>query len=127
MSRAKTLPINSDKLKELVLNHGTVSSVSEEAGFATSSLSSTFSRGAISVQMAKLLDVTFGIKYESYKPEEKKEEPIEEKPNAETEVISKDEALLKTIISQLSALNNGLNAIYKKLEQIDADVKVWEE
>ena len=125
-SRQTTRPIDGEKLKELVLSKGNLTDVSEDIGYSRQAILAAIRNNKITLPMATLLEQTFGIKYEAYKPEEKKEEPVKEKPKPETEVISKDEAQLKTIITQLSALNNGLTAIFKKLEEIDADLKVWE-
>lgn len=123
MKKASTMPINGEKLRELVLNRGHISVISEELGYSRTALGIAIKNNKISKPMISLLDSMYGIKYEDYKPEEpKKEEPVpEEKPTTETEVISKDEALLKTIISQLGALNNSLAAIYQKLEEINGN------
>lgn len=121
------MPINGEKLRELVLNKGHLTVISEELGYSRTALGIAIKSNKISKPMISLLDSMCGIKYEDYKPEEpKKEEPVIEKPTTETEVISKDEAQLKTIISQLGALNNSLVAILTKLNEIDADIKVWE-
>ena len=125
-SRQTTRPIDGEKLKELILSKGNLTSVSEDIGYSSQAILTAIKNNAISLPMATLLEQTFNIKYEAYKPEEKKEEPVIEKPKPETEVISKDEAQLKTIITQLSALNNALTTIYRKLEDIDSDLKVWE-
>ena len=122
MSRAKSLPIDGEKLRQLIHSKGHyLIDISEEMGYGISTLSQVIRRGKITNAMAYMLDSMYGIKYQEYAPT--KEEPIEEKPKPETEVISKDEAQLKTIIAQLSALNNGLTAIYQKLEEINGNQK----
>ena len=122
VSRAKSLPIDGEKLRQLIHSKGHyLIDISEEMGYGISTLSQVIRRGKITNAMAYMLDSMYGIKYQEYAPT--KEEPIEEKPKPETEVISKDEAQLKTIIAQLSALNNGLTAIYQKLEEINGNQK----
>ena len=117
MSRAKTRPIDGQKLKSLILDRGYITHISADIGYSPSRIHQAINDNRISMQMATILEAKFGIKYEDYKPEEK--EPVQEdEPIIETTVVSKDEALLKTIITQLSALNNGLTAIYKKLEEL---------
>lgn len=120
MKKASTMPINGEKLRELVLNRGHISVISEELGYSRTALGIAIKNNKISKPMISLLDSMYGIKYEDYKPEEpKKEEPVlEDRPTTETEVVSRDEALLKNIVAQLGALNNSLTAIYQKLEEI---------
>ena len=125
VSRTKTMPIDGGKLRGLIHNKGFyMMDMSLEMGYGISTLSQAIRRGNITNAMAYMLDNKYGIKYEDYAP--KKEEPVIEKPATETEVISKGEALLKTIVAQLGALNNSLVAILTKLNEIDADIKVWE-
>ena len=120
VSKAKSTPIDSDKLRGIIHSRGYYAmDMSLEMGYGISTLSQTIRRGNITNAMAYMLESKYGIKYEDYAP--KKEEPVIEKPTTETEVISKDEALLKTIISQLGALNNSLTAIYQKLEEINGN------
>lgn len=121
MSKAKSMPIDGGKLRGIIQSKGYYAmDMSLEMGYGISTLSQAIRRGNITYAMAYMLESKYGIKYEDYKPEEKKE-PATEKPTTETEVISKDEALLKTIISQLGALNNSLTAIYQKLEEINGN------
>ena len=115
--KRKMLQVDPYKLKEKILDHGRITHVAEDLGYSPSYFTRAFRMGELPEATALMLDKVYGIKYEDYKPEEK--EPVQEdEPIIETTVVSKDEALLKVIISQLSALNNGLTAIYKKLEEL---------
>lgn len=123
----KTLPIDGEKLKRAILSKGYITEISEELGYEKAYLSQTCKYGRITQSAALLLEKMYGIKYEDYKPEEKKEDPIEEPRHLETEVVTKTESALKTIISQLAVLNNNILAMNSLLERIDKDIKVWEE
>lgn len=121
--RDKTRPINGWKLKHLLSYKGTQTEIAEELGFCQATISKAICRERISYALAGLLEERYGIKFEQYSNEEapKKEEPVIEVPTIETKVISKDEALLNTIIAQLGSLNNSLTAIYQKLEEINGN------
>ena len=114
--KRKMLQVDPYKLKEKILDHGRITYVAEDLGFAPSYFTRAFRTGELPEATALMLDKVYGIKYEDYKPEEK--EPIQDEPKSETTVVSKDEALLKVIIAQLMAINNELGAIYKKIEEI---------
>ena len=117
------MPINGKKLRELVLNKGYISDISEELGYSSTALGSAIKNNKITKPMMSLLDSMYGIKYKDYKPEEPK--PEECKPVAETSVTDKTEQQLKTIISQLGLLNNNIIALSSLLRQIDKDIKEW--
>ena len=113
VSKAKSMPIDGGKLRGIIQSRGRYAmDMSLEMGYGISTLSQAIRRGNVTYAMAYMLESKYGIKYEDYK----KEEPVIEKPTTETEVISKDEALLKTIISQLAEINNNLKAINSQLE-----------
>lgn len=118
MSRTKTLPIDGWRLRRKILDHGYITTISEELGYSGGSLTWAIRNNRISVPMAELLDAKFGIKYEMYKPLEI--EPAN-RPQLETKIVKRvpqpgqNEAQLNTIISQLSEICNELTAIYNKL------------
>ena len=115
VSKAKSMPIDRDKLRGIIQSRGRYAmDMSLEMGYGISTFSQAIRRGNVTNAMAYMLESKYGIKYEDYAP--KKEEPVIEKPTTETEVISKDEALLKTIISQLAEINNNLKAINSQME-----------
>ena len=110
------LPIDRDKLRELIFSKGNITDISEELGYSRTYLTQACRGRQITQTAALLLDNLYGIKYEDYKPEEKIEKPAQETmPISETVIVTKTELQLKTIISQLAELNNGLTAIYQKL------------
>lgn len=127
MKRKQTSkPIDSYKLKNLCLDKGYLTALSEEMGYGGSSLSRTISSGRISNQMAMLLEKVYGIKYEDYKPEEK---PATELVGTVTEESKADatqtplntatiESLLRTMSSQISHLNNNILALIEIEKQI---------
>ena len=124
----KALPIDGEKLKSAILSKGYITEISEELGCEKAYLSQTCKYGRITQSAALLLDKLYGIKYEDYKPEEKKEKPVQETmPISETVIVTKTELQLKTIIAQLGELNNNILATNSLLERIDKDIKVWEE
>ena len=111
------LPIDGDKLRELIFSKGYITDISEELGYGKTYLTQVCKGRKITQTAALLLDKLYGIKYEDYKPEVKIEKPVQETmPISETVIVNKTELQLKTIISQLAELNNGLTAIYQKLE-----------
>lgn len=128
MRNASTMPINGEKLRELVLSKGYISVISEELGYSNTALGIAIKKNRITKPMISLLDSMYGIKYEDYKPEEPKPEPIPEecKPMSETSVTDKTEQQLKTVIAQLGMLNNNITALGNLLRQIDKGIKVWE-
>jgi hypothetical protein len=111
------MPINGEKLRELVLNKGYLSVISEELGYSNTALGVAIKKNKITKPMISLLDSMYGIKYEDYKPEEPKPEPKEEpKPVPETVITDKYEQYLKAILFQLANVNNNLVALAKALE-----------
>lgn len=118
MSRSKMLPIDGWRLRRRVLDHGYITQISEELGYAAGSLTWAIRNNRISVPMAQLLENKFGIKYEYYSPV--KIEPTD-RPNLETKIVKRvpqpgqNEAQLNTIISQLAEICNELTAIHQKL------------
>lgn len=122
----KTLPINGEKLRELIASRGYITEMSKEMGYEQSYLTQVCKNGKITQPAMILLERLWNIKYEDYKAEEKKD-PIEEPRHLETEVVTKTESALKTIIAQLGVLNNNILAMNSLLERINKDIKVWEE
>ena len=123
--RIRTLPIDGEKLKRILMTKGHITALSEDMGKGPAYLSRACFDGKLTESSALLLERLWNIKYDDYKPEEEKEEePVIETKASETEIVTKYEALLKTIISQLSAINNHLVGIYKKLDEMPTSI--WE-
>lgn len=117
-----SLPVDANKLRNLLdQTHIPYRQMSESMGYSHNQLSNVISTGSVSKPVAKLLETLYGIKYEQY--ELKKAEP---KLDVQPEIVAttKTEQQLKTIIAQLSLLNNNLIGAAELLRKIDKDIKI---
>lgn len=116
-------PINSDKFKSLIREHGTVYKVSETLGYGRATLSSVISRGTIADAMADHIESKLGIKFDDYKPEEPKPEP-EPKPDPETKIVTRDEMFMKSVVAMLAEICNNQRAMSGKIDEL---IRLWGE
>lgn len=107
MSRAKVLPVDEWRLRDLLSYKGPQCDVAEAIGFSQSALSKVFTRKVISYSMMARLEEVCGVKYEDYKPED-----------APARVTSRSEALTKALISQVVELRESVNRTMAILERI---------
>ena len=113
-------PINPDKLKSLINEHGGIVEVSYHTKTSANSIYFTMRRGTISNPLRKKLDF-IGIKYEDYKPEEPKPEP---KPDPETKIVTRDEMFMKSVVAMLSEICNNQKAMSGKIDEL---IRLWGE
>lgn len=107
MSRAKVLPVDEWKLRDLLSYKGPQCEIAEAIGFSQSAVSKVFARKLISYSMMAKLEETYGIRYEDYKPED-----------APARATSRSEALTKALISQVVELRESVNRTMAILERI---------
>ena len=119
MSRATTYPIDSEKLKKLVLSKGNISRISEELGYSGSALGMAICKGKISTSMAKALELGYNIPYEKYKPEEPKPEPVKE-----TAFTNRSEQCLITLVTMVGEMRNNMIVLNEKLDKL---IELWGE
>ena len=123
MSRATTYPIDSEKLKKLVLSKGNISRISEELGYSGGALGMAICKGKISTSMAKALELAYNIPYEKYKPEEPKPEPKPE-PVKETAFTNRSEQCLITLVTMVGEMRNNMIVLNEKLDKL---IELWGE
>lgn len=93
------LPIDSNKLTQLLMEEGTMEEVSEELGYQLSTIRRYLENKAITKPMAKLLEAVYGIEYKSYK--------IDETPKEVTckqEIEDPTERYLLMILQELKSI-----------------------
>ena len=123
MKKSTAMPIDGEKLKELVLSKGNISRVSEELGYSGSAIGMAIRKGKISTSMAKALELGYNIPYEKYKPEEPKPEPKPE-PVKETMFTTRSEQCLITLVTMVGETRNNMIALNEKLDKL---MELWGE
>lgn len=123
MKKSTAMPIEGEKLKELVLSKGNISRISEVLGYSRSALCVAITKNKITPSMAKALELGYNIPYEKYKPEEPKPEPKPE-PVKETMFTNRSEQCLITLVTMVGEMRNNMIVLNEKLDKL---IELWGE
>lgn len=112
-NRKTSKPVDPAKLRPLLESKGKLADISRALGYGSNQMTNILSQATITEPARKLLELTYGIKYEDYKPTAKEKAP------------SKKEQLLEALVEQMATINNNQLKIYELLQTISDDIQVW--
>lgn len=124
MRKPQLKPIDSNKLRKLINQHGSEYSVSASIGYSSQALHTVLTRGSISEAMADHIESRLGIKFDLYKPEEPKPEPKPEEPVKETVFTNRSEQCLITLVNMVGEMRNNMIVLNEKLDKL---IELWGE